>query len=58
MSEGIKKYIVISASILLIMLCLGLCWLFSFIWELVMIFAYLLGFANGMLFLGVINYDE
>lgn len=58
MSEGIKKYIMISGTILLVLLSLGICWIFKDGWLFVMIFAYLLGIGNGMLIIGVINYDE
>ena len=58
MIEGIKKYIVISASILLLLMCLGVCWLFKFQWQLVFLFTYLTGIATGMIIIGVENYDE
>ena len=58
MSEGIRKYIIISGSILLLIFCLGLCCFFKFQWQLVLFYAYILGVANVMLILGVINYDE
>ena len=58
MSEGLKNYIVISGSILLILLASGLCWLFRFSFSFVFIFTYILGFANGLLIMGVITYDE
>ena len=58
MSEGIKKYIMISGTILLVLLCIGICWLFKFISLFVLIFAYLTGLCNGMLILGISNYDD
>ena len=58
MSEGVKKYIIISGTILMILLSLGLSWLFKFNWIFVFIFTYLSGIANGMLILGVTNYEE
>ena len=58
MSERIKKYIIISGSALLLLLTVGLCWIFRFQWDLVFFIAYLLGIVNGMLILGVSNYEE
>lgn len=58
MSEGIKKYIIISGTILLVLLSLGICWIFKDVWVFVMIFAYFLGIGNGMLIIGVTNYDD
>lgn len=58
MSEGIKKYIIISASILCILVALGICWLFQFNSYMSFIFTYLIGFFDGMIMLGVTNYDE
>jgi len=56
MEDFIRKYIVISGTILLGLLCLGICWLFKFQWIIVLIFAYIIGIANGMLILGTTNY--
>ena len=58
MSEGIKKYIMISGTILLVLLCIGVCWLLKFIPHFVLIFAYMIGLGNGMLILGMLNYDD
>ena len=58
MSEGIKKYIMISGTILLVLLCIGICWLVKFIPHFVFTFAYLIGLGNGMLILGMLNYDD
>jgi hypothetical protein len=58
MSEGIKKYIMISGTILLVLLSLGICWFFKDTWIFVVVFSYFLGIANGMLIIGVTNYEE
>lgn len=58
MSEGIKKYIMISGTILSILLCIGICWLVKFIPHFVFVFAYMIGIGNGMLILGMLNYDN
>ncbi len=58
MIEAIKKYIVISGTILLVLFCIGACWLFKFIPHFVLIFAYIIGLANGMLILGILNYED
>ena len=58
MSEAIRKYIMISGTILLVLLGLGICWILKDVWIFVMVFAYLLGIGNGILIIGVTNYDE
>ena len=58
MSEGIRKYIMISGTILLVLLSLGLCWIFKEVWIFVVVFAYIIGIGNGMLIIGVTNYEE
>ena len=58
MSEGIKKYIMISGTILLVLSCIGVCWLLKFIPHFVLIFAYIIGLCNGMLILGMLNYED
>ena len=57
MSEGLKNYIIISGSLLLILLALAICWLFRFSWLNVFFCSYIVGFANGILFLGVSKYE-
>jgi hypothetical protein len=58
MSDGVKKYIMISGTILLILLCAGICWLVKFMPLFVFTFAYMIGLANGMLILGILNRDD
>lgn len=58
MSEEIRKYIMISGTILLVLSSLGICWILKDVWIFVMTFAYLLGIINGMLIIGVTNYEE
>ena len=58
MSEIIRKYIIISGTILLVLFVLGISWLCEFQWQFVFGFAYFAGIGNGMLIMGVINYDE
>lgn len=57
MSDGIKKYILISSSILLILLCVGICWLFNFIPYITITFSYIIGICNGLLMLEISNYE-
>lgn len=58
MSEGIKRYIMITSTILLVLICVGCCWMFNFSWQIVFIFSYLFGFFNGMMILGIYNCDD
>lgn len=58
MSEGIRKYILISATILCVLFSFVLCWVFKEIFIFVWIFTYFIGIINGMILIGVNNYDE
>lgn len=58
MSELTKNYIMISGTILLFILNIGICWLCNYLPELVIIFSYVLGIANGMLIIGLLNSDD
>lgn len=58
MSEGIKKYIMITSTILLVLISLGISWLCNFQWQIVFGFTYVIGICNGLLVVGVENYDE
>lgn len=55
MSEDVKTYIIISASLLLIIFSLAVCYLFKNIFLFSWIFAYLIGIGNGMIIIGVNN---
>jgi len=57
MSEGIKKYIMISATILLVIFNSLICWLFNFHFVFVIVFSYLFGVLNGMIIIGITNVD-
>lgn len=58
MSEGIKKYIMISATILSVIFNAVMCWLFNFHLVFVIVFSYLIGFINGMIIIGITNIDD
>ncbi len=58
MSDAIKKYIMISGTILLFLFCIGICWLLNFIPYFAIPFTYVIGICNGMLVLEISNYDD
>ena len=58
MSEGIKKYIMISSSILLVLINLAICWWLKTSWMFVLLFSYVAGVCNGVIIFGVENWEE
>ena len=58
MSDGVKKYILISSSILLILLTIGICFLWKQSWVMVLIVSYISGIANGIIINGIVNWDD
>ena len=58
MSDFTRKYIMITTTILLIIVCASICWLFKEIRIFMVTFAYLSGVANGMIIIGITNKEE
>ena len=58
MSESIKKYIMITSTILLVLINLGISWLYNFQWQIVFVFAYFTGLCNGLIVAAIENYNE